>query len=40
MGGGCDTFASSSPLEGDVDYSHRPKLGAYEKVRVGRETIR
>jgi len=40
MGSGCGTFASSSPLEGDIDYSHRPKLGADEKVRIGRETIR
>ena len=39
MGSGCGTFASSSPLEGDIDYSHRPKLGADEKVRIGRETI-
>ena len=40
MGSRCGKFASSSPLEGDIDYSHRPKLGAYEKVLVGLETIR
>ena len=40
MGSGCGTFASSSPLEGDIDYSHRPNLGADEKVRISRETIR
>ena len=39
MGSGCDTFASSSPLEGDIDYSHWPKLGADEDVRIGWETI-
>ena len=33
----CDTFASSSPLEGDIDYSHRPKPWANEKVRICRE---
>jgi len=25
--------------KGDIDYSHRPKLGADEKVRIGWETI-
>jgi len=39
MGSGCGTFASSSSLEGDIDYSHRPKLGADEEIRIGRETI-
>ena len=35
MGSGCGTFAGSSPLEGDIDYSHLPKLGADKKVRIG-----
>jgi len=40
MGSGCGTFDSSSPLEGDIDHSHQPKLGADEKVRIDWETIR
>ena len=31
MGSGCGTFASSSPLEGDIDYSYWPKVGADDK---------
>ena len=31
MSSGCGTFASSSPLEGDIDYSHWPKFRADEK---------
>ena len=37
IGSGYGTFASSSPLEGDIDYSNQPKVGAVEKVRNGRE---
>ena len=40
MGSGCGTFASSSPLEGDVDYSHRPKGGADDEVDIDPGTIR
>ena len=40
MGSGCGTFASSSPLEGDIDYSQRPKGGADDKVHIGPGTIR
>ena len=39
MASGCGTFASSSPLERDIDYSHWPKLEAVEKVRIGRDAI-
>jgi len=38
MGSGCGTFASSRPLEGGMDHSHQPKLGADEKVRIGQKT--
>ena len=38
MGSGCGTFASSSLLEGDINYSHWPKLGADEKVRIDRKS--
>ena len=40
MVSGCGTFASSSPLEGDIDYSQRPKGGADDKVHIGPGTIR
>ena len=39
IGSGCGTFASSSPLEGDIDYSHRLKLRVDEKLCIGRENI-
>jgi len=39
MGSGCGTYASSSPLERDIDYSYQPKLGADEKVCIGQEVI-
>jgi len=38
MGSGCGRFASSSPLEKGIDYSHRSKVVADEDVRTGRET--
>ena len=40
MSSGCGTFPSSSPLEGDIDYSQGPKVGAGYEVRIGQETIR
>jgi len=38
MGSGCGTFASSSPLEGDTDYSHRPKLAVLVGKKFGNST--
>ena len=32
MGSGCGTFASSSHLGGDTDYSHLPKVGADKQL--------
>ena len=36
MGSGCGTFASSNPLEGDIDYSYWPKVGQTIKRRTNK----
>ena len=35
MGSGCGTFASSSPLEGNIDYSHQMNMSVLVEKEIG-----